>query len=314
MKHRLNGAVARKKYLEEQKKRNQAAMNIQKKHRGATARAELQNKKKGAISIQKTFRGQQARKLREAMLLQKAMESLSNDHKKATIIQRCVYRWLLASRARKLEEMETDRITQEEEAEKRRREQLKEQTEAALKIQTAARGKTGRKMAVEKKQQLTAQQEQDRQKKLLLATFNEVEQTGILMPSRPLEEQVLDHWVCFNFNKGVRSWGKIEEYNDITRVINVLFKDSGEKDMYLKAMSFDHPMISWILPMDKVNDELGEPNDNLNETNDDVFPDLEDDNISEGSRSMELVQVSRPDLKDAQGNTNFNTTINTITN
>jgi hypothetical protein len=207
--------------------------------------------------------------------------------------------------------METDRIIEEEEAEKKRREQLKEQTEAALKIQTVARGKTGRKMAVEKKQQLTAQQEQERQKKLLLAIFNEVEQTGILMPSRPLEEQVLDHWVCFNFNKGIRSWGKIEEYNDITRVINVLFKDSGEKDMYLKAMSFDHPMISWILPMDKVNDELREPNDNLN---DDVFPDLEDDNVSEGSRSMELVQVSRPDLKDAQGNTNFNTTINTITN
>ena len=282
----------------------------------------MHKKKASAISIQKTFRGQQGRKLREAMLLQKALAALSDDHKKATIIQRCVYRWLLVNRARKLETSELERSMQEEEAEKVRLQQLKEQTDAATKIQTAARGKTGRKMAVEKKKQLTAQQEQERQKKILFNKFIEVEQTGILMPSRPLEDQVLDHWVSFNFKQGIRSWGKIEDFNDVSRVMSVLFKDSGEKEMYLKTMSFDHPMISWILPLDKVNEELGIPNTNddgndkngVNDTNDDLFADLnDDDKASEGTRSMDLVQVSRPDLKDAQGTTTTSTTSTTST-
>lgn len=308
LQHKLTGAVARKKYTQTQKKRQTSAAKIGAGVRGRIVRKQVKQMNNAATNVQKIFRGHMARSLRQKLLLQKVTEAFSTQYRAASIIQRCLQKWIqfiYARRqaaaiaiqkvgrrkisSRKVEEKKKERANKMSELEQKKEAERKlemerlalielqkmeedRKHEAAALIQSVARGKLDRAKAAE-----------ERAFKAQLDKFDAVE--PYLVPlsflMRPSLVQSTGYWIQFTFD--VPCLGNIESFDELRRVLQVKFREKGPRPgvggrLFIKEIPYDHPKVTWF---DKSTHAL--------------------DPADEDNKSIDLEEILRPELEDAEG-------------
>ena len=170
LKHALSGAVERRKFIQEKKKREKATVTLQAMGRGFKSRKLVKKQQESALQIQKVLRGKLARKLREKMLLEKVAAMFSAEYRAASVVKRCVTRWLARYRAAQDEAAKKIQQALAKKAQRKQAQQqvseLREQKKrnkiehhAAAQIQRHGRGYIARKLVTTLKKMAVTQRE-----------------------------------------------------------------------------------------------------------------------------------------------------------